>query len=342
MERRMFSSLTTRRPRVVLAAVVVLSALVVAACGEPAPIVRTPGSPASTSGTPNSPTQAAPNTPGAGTPRPQTGCAYQVADPGALNQALLIANAGAVICVTYDMPTTRLNVTNNNGTAQQPITLLGTGATTVKGVTVDTNNVVIEGFHLVGAEAPGASLSGNNITFRNNTVGHTSGDDRDGIRFFGNNVTISHNTISDINPEGTPAHADCMQTFATDEEHPASSNVTISFNRCERISNMCVIAEGPNSEAGDGSGVGVSRNVVFTNNYCENHATQAVFFDDIQQVKVTNNEFAGPVNHAVALQNNATAAVVNGNKLNPVIRFEVGMDDESRAGYQGPNPGGDP
>ena len=40
-----------------------------------------------------------------------------------------------------------------------------------------------------------------------------------------------------------------MQTFATDDNHPASQNVLIDSNRCEDIDNICLIAEGPNSEA---------------------------------------------------------------------------------------------
>ncbi|MBO0876783.1 MAG: hypothetical protein J2P19_25695 [Pseudonocardia sp.] len=83
--------------------------------------------------------------------------------------------------------------------------------------------------------------------------------------------------------------------------------------------------EGPNSNAGDGSGDGETSNVIFSNNYCENKATQAVLFDDARHAMPTDNEIVGDINHAFAPRTKATDAVINGNKARSV-RYEVGMD----------------
>jgi hypothetical protein len=118
--------------------------------------------------------------------------------------------------------------------------------------------------------------------------------------------------------------------------------VRIEANRCERIDNICLIAEGPNSEAGDGSGEGRSTNFVFTNNYCDNGAGQALFVDDVSNVTVTNNQIVGAITKAFAFQNESTGATVRDNEINAGIGYEVGMDESSQDRYQGPNPGGAP
>ena len=92
--------------------------------------------------------------------------------------------------------------------------------------------------------APGISLRGDDLTLANSTAISPRGADGDGIRFWGNNITITHNTIRDTrNLNG--AHADCMQTFATDEQHVASQHVLIEYNRCERISKHLPDRRGP-------------------------------------------------------------------------------------------------
>jgi hypothetical protein len=183
-------------------------------------------------------------------------------------------------------------------------------------------------------------LLGNHLTLRNVAVTEPQGDDGDGVRFFGSDITIAHNTISGTsNADG--AHADCMQTFATDEKHPASQHVVIDSNRCEDIDNQCLIAEGPNSSAGDGSGEGESRDITFSNNYCEARADQAVYVDDVRDVVISGNQVVGKMVKAFAFANGSTNAVVENNRLGQV-RFEVGMDSSSEDGYRGPDVGGTP
>ncbi|HEY2205404.1 MAG TPA: hypothetical protein VGH99_13115 [Pseudonocardia sp.] len=269
----------------------------------------------------------------------QANCTTKVPDASAVRQALAAANAGDTICVTGDSDDARL-VVDKGGSDGSPITVLGTGKTAAKGITIEADNVVVDGFLADEPEAPGASILGSNVTLRNTTINRPIGDDYDGIRFWGNNIRILHNTITDTRNDNK-AHADCMQTFATDDDHPASQGVLIDGNRCEKIANNCLIAEGPNSEAGDGSGDGESKNFTFSNNYCENKASQAVLADDIKHMVITGNQVVGRINHAWALQNESTDAEIRDNQVRSV-KYEVGMDDSSEDGYQGPESGGGP
>jgi hypothetical protein len=278
--------------------------------------------------------------PGAGVPN-QSNCTQQVSSAQALNSALNAASAGARICVTGDLSSTRLTV-RKGGTAQAPVSIVGNGKSRTKGITVEANHVVVDGFQVLGAQAPGISIKGDGITVRNNTVDHPTGGDADGLRFWGSSLRIVHNTITNVNPDGGGAHADCMQTFATDSDSPASRNVLIDGNRCDKIDNQCLIAEGPNSSAGDGSGQGQSADITFSNNYCNVGASQATQIDDVTGVKVIGNEITGKPDKAFSFQNKSTGAVVSANKVATGIGYQVGMDASSKADYRGPQVGGGP
>ena len=276
---------------------------------------------------------------GAGAIRPTpltTACTKQV-DGAGLQAAVDAAKPGDRICATGTSPN-RLKVTRS-GTAAAPIVVLGDGRITVKGLSIDANNVTVGGLNLTGAAAPGVEMTGNGITLVNNAIASPRGGDGDGIRFFGSNLRILHNTVSDVrNLHG--AHADCMQTFASDT--PPSQHVLIDSNRCDKIDNQCLIAEGPNSSAGDGSKTGNSSDITFTRNYCDSNASQAVMIDDVQNVSVTHNQITGGNEKAFAFDNKSTGAKVLGNILGLHIGFEVGMDGSSKHGYLGPLIGGLP
>ncbi|WP_051342707.1 right-handed parallel beta-helix repeat-containing protein [Pseudonocardia spinosispora] len=275
--------------------------------------------------------------PGALRPAPApVSCTKQV-DAGGLQTAIDSANPGDRICATGSS-TERLKVTRS-GTPTAPLQIIGDGQTSVKGITVQADNVVVEGFDSAGATAPGIQLTGNGITALNNSITSPRGGDGDGIRFFGSNINILHNSVSDVRNLGG-AHADCMQTYATDT--PASTNVRIDSNRCTKIDNQCLIAEGPNSSAGDGSGKGESSNVTFTNNFCDTQASQAVMVDDVKNMIITNNDITGKNEKAFALDNKSTGAKISGNRVAQTIGFEVGIDNSSKHGYQGPPAGGQP
>jgi len=274
---------------------------------------------------------------GAIRPTPLTAACTKQVDGAGLQAAVDAAKPGDRICATGTSPA-RLKV-SRSGTAAAPILVLGDGRTTVKGLTIDANNVTVGGLNLTGPTAPGVEMTGSGITLVNNTIASPRGGDGDGIRFFGSNLRILHNTVSDVrNLHG--AHADCMQTFASDT--PPSQHVLIDSNRCEKIDNQCLIAEGPNSSAGDGSKTGKSSDIDFTRNYCDSNASQAVMIDDVQNVSVTHNQITGGNEKAFAFDNKSTGAKVLGNILGLRIGFEVGMDGSSKHGYLGPLIGGLP
>ncbi|MGH3871988.1 MAG: right-handed parallel beta-helix repeat-containing protein [Pseudonocardiaceae bacterium] len=242
------------------------------------------------------------------------------------------AKPGDTVCFSGSgLAGSRLRITTS-GTGEAPIIVTGDGATTVKGITVNARNVVVQGFNVIGAAAPGVQLKGDNLTLQNTRIDHPTGGDHDGIRYFGDRIKILHNQISNITNTGG-AHADCMQTFATTT--PTSHDVLISGNRCDKIDNQCLIAQGPHSRAGDGSGRGESSRLVFTNNFCDAHASQAVHIDDVQNVTMINNEIQGRVQKAFNLINGSTGSKVGCNKLGPGVGREVVIDRSSQGGSQG-------
>lgn len=269
-----------------------------------------------------------------------TGCTVTVTDPEAMNPTLAAARPGSRVCLLGNLGTRRLMM-GASGTKQSPIQIIGDGNTIVRGITVEAHDVTISGINSVHPIAPGISLRGDDLTLTNSTSISPRGGDGDGIRFWGTDITITHNTIRDTrNLNG--AHADCMQTFATDDKHVASQHVIIAHNRCEQISNICLIAEGPNSLAGDGSGTGQSADLTFADNYCDNYASEATELDDVQHATITGNHLVGEKPMAFSFQNKATGALVQNNLLASDIDHEVGMDDSCRDGYFGPIPGGGP
>lgn len=281
-------------------------------------------------------------TPGAQRPyAAPSDCISSVSDQVGLQRALEKGYPGDRICAFGDFGGARLVITKG-GTPEWPMLIFGDGKSEVKGITITADNVVLSGFNVVGGIAPGILMRGNNITVEHNTVAHPTGEDHDGLRFFGANLKILHNTISYIDPERTDAHADCMQSFATGPDAPASQNVLIDGNVCLEIDNQCLIVEGPHSSAGDGSGIGVTKDVTFSNNFCDANASQAVQIDDVQNVRITDNDINPGVRKAFSFQNNSTGAVVEGNDISPCVKYEIGMDASSRRDYRGPDIGGRP
>ncbi|MBV9315653.1 MAG: right-handed parallel beta-helix repeat-containing protein [Pseudonocardia sp.] len=274
--------------------------------------------------------------PGVGTPE-QSGCTKEITDRGGLSQALSGARPGDKICVKVADLGARLEITKGGGQGA-PIQIIGTGKTATRGITIKADNVVVDGFVAEGAQAPGISVTGNGITVRNNTITRPTGGDGDGLRFFGNHIAIVHNTIGQTGGCGR-CHADCMQTFTSGA--PSSQYVRIEANRCEKIANLCLMAEGPGDVGDGGGGNGTSADWTLSNNYCEFGGNQGYMIEAVQNVAVTNNEFTGKGDKAVGLDIGSTGAKVGGNKLNGV-RHEVGMDNSSKPGYQGPKPGTGP
>jgi hypothetical protein len=242
---------------------------------------------------------------------------------------------GDVICFSDDLDEP-LEITAS-GTTDEPIVYSGGGSTTVPGIDIQADNVVVQGFISSGAKSTGIRASGENVTVQDNKITQVrySGDDVDGIRFFGDGARVLRNHVYDLEAnEIEDSHVDCMQTFAT--SGPGSENVVIQGNRCEDIRAQCLMAEGPNDEGG--SGEGVSRNWLFEGNYCDANAkAQSVALEDIQNVTIRGNEMVGKATKAFALGKNSTGIVVQDNEIGPDYGREVGFDHPSaQEGYEGP------
>ncbi|MFB9907674.1 right-handed parallel beta-helix repeat-containing protein [Allokutzneria oryzae] len=227
-------------------------------------------------------------------------------------------------------------VITEGGTPESPRVYDGTGKL-VGGIDIKASNVIVRNYTMTKPTAPGIRAQGNNITLEANVITNPVNGDGDGIRFFGDNIKILRNTISGTSNKY--GHADCMQTYATNT--PGSNNVLIEGNRCEKIDNMCLMAEGPNE--GEGSGKGHSTHFTIRGNFCETlKAAQALMFEDIQHATITGNEFAASPTKAIGLAIKSTHATVSDNKVSSGIRYEVGIDKSSMEGYKGPKPGGKP
>jgi hypothetical protein len=251
--------------------------------------------------------------------------------------AVTLAGAGAYFTTAVGSASAasasaeRVQITES-GTAEEPKTYDGEGKT-VGGIDIEADYVIVQNYVMEGPEAPGVSIEGNNVTLQNVTIKDPTGGDGDGLRFFGDDIKILNNKISGTSNEN--GHADCMQTFSSDS--PPSNNVLIEGNRCEKIDNMCLMAEGPND--GEGDGEGHSTKFTLKNNYCETlEAGQQIMIEDIQDAVIADNEFVGSTDRAIGLAINSTGAHVSGSKLDPAIECEVGIDDSSREGYEGPEP----
>ena len=282
-----------------------------------------------------------------GKPDALANCTATATDAGSARTALEAAQPGSRICLQGDLGNEELQV-RRSGTADQPITILGGGTATTGQINVKADHVVVDGVHLSKPRSPGFQLVGNDITVRANVIDSPQvvkkNDDGDGIRFFGDDIKIVGNLVRNVkNLNGQDGnHADAIQTFATSDEFGPSQRVLIDNNRFENVDNMCLIAEGPDSEAGDGTGEGSSSKFTVTNNYCDNGAGQAFFFDDISDVTLTGNTVVGKIDKAFSLQNNSTNATIRDNTIGPKVGFQVGMDDSSEEGYNGPKPEGAP
>ena len=122
-----------------------------------------------------------------------------------------------MICISGKLAH-RLQITVG-GSPEAPIVFAGDGDTEVPGITVEADNVVVEGFVSDGANSNGIWSSGSGVTIQDNTITHVrwTGDDMDGIGFFGDGSRILRNTVTDL--EGTDigdAHPDCIQTDLCD------------------------------------------------------------------------------------------------------------------------------
>jgi parallel beta-helix repeat protein len=179
-----------------------------------------------------------PSLPGAGSnagppssevaPLPAT-CADKVTEADQANAALQRAQPGSVVCLSGEgLAAAELEVTTS-GTAQQPITIVGDGAT-IRSVNVKADYIVIQG--LTMRDGDGLTMTGRGVVARNNVIYNATANgvecqgctdttiesntvqhaDGTGIWISGERITVRNNTVSDSVPR-TQNDADGMRFF---------------------------------------------------------------------------------------------------------------------------------
>lgn len=222
--------------------------------------------------------------------------------------------------------------------------LAGTGIVAQKNTVRDTQQAGItcascvdssvESNTVQRAATAGISISGQRVTVRQNVVSATRPDgdgDADGVRFFGNGHRIISNVIRDI-PGGGAAHPDCFQTF--DAGYPATFNVEIVGNTCQRVAENCLIAAG--DERGNGDAPAESRSITFTGNTCATGGDQSVALRRWPNVEMRKNKLSGPnLRRGILISAGSTGCTAKDN-VTPGDIPPVEIDDSSRPGYNSP------
>nr|WP_239522310.1 right-handed parallel beta-helix repeat-containing protein [Geodermatophilus sabuli] len=209
-----------------------------------------------------------------------------VATPDQARGVLASARPGSVVCVTADLPDTDL-VLRRSGEDGQPIVLTAEGAT-VRSVTVEGRDVVVQGLTVVGGE--GIDLRGASLVARDNRVVRASQDgisceeecadvlierntveetDGSGIIVEGQRIAIRGNDVSgSVRREA--GDADGLRFFGSDIE--------ISGNTVHDIKDDGYVGEPPHTDCFqtfDNSRIPTVRAVI-TDNVCRNVDAQCL------------------------------------------------------------------
>lgn len=198
----------------------------------------------------------------------------------------------------------------SGGTATSPKVYDGQRHT-VGGIKISADYVTVQNFHIRGAGNAGVYSIGTGVTIQNceiTRVNEGGEGDINGITFFGDGHKILYNRIGPNLVEGNPkgSHTDGVQTWNTPSKR-SSSNVLILGNWIEGPTTTSdktyihqgVMAEGANSTDGGGGGSGVSQNWLIDSNYFGTAGNQCLKFDDIDNVHITRNTFAGNARHVI-------------------------------------------
>jgi hypothetical protein len=221
-----------------------------------------------------------------------------------------VATPAGAILTTADSSST-LNITTS-GTASNPRVYDGQRHT-VKKINIAADYVTVQNFVIRGADNSGVYSIGTGNTIQNCDIAQvTEGGvgDINGVTFFGDQTKILFNSIGQnamlVSGSLNGSHTDGIQTWNTPSKR-SSSNVTIKGNYItgptqsdERYIHQGVMSEGRNSTDGGGGGTGMSQNWLVEANYFKTYGNQCLKFDDIHNVTITKNTFAGSCTKIVA------------------------------------------
>ena len=244
-----------------------------------------------------------------------TGDAEGESDPGGSTPVQTlgvggVATPAGAILTTADSTST-LNITTS-GTASNPRVYDGQRHT-VKKLNITADYVVVQNFVVRGADNSGVYSIGTGNVIQNCDIAQVNEGgvgDINGITFFGDNTKILYNSIGQnamlVSGSLNGSHTDGIQTWNTPSKR-SSSNVTIKGNYItgptqsdERYIHQGVMSEGKNSTDGGGGGTGTSQNWTVEANYFKTYGNQCLKFDDVSNVTITKNTFAGSCTKIVA------------------------------------------
>jgi len=229
--------------------------------------------------------------------------------PWSLGVGGVATPAGAI---RYTSDQTSDIVITQGGTATKPKVYDG-GGKQFKRVTIDCDYVVVQNFSARPNSQYGIYINPGHkfVTIMNCDVSGlkpTGDGDMNGVTMFGNDINIlmcriGPDLIATDNPGGS--HSDGIQCWASSSKG-SSSRICIRGNRIVgplkpdvRYLHQGVMAEGPQSTDGGGGASGQSRDWWVGENHFVTDGNQTLKFDDIDNVTVTRNTFAGAGNHVV-------------------------------------------
>jgi hypothetical protein len=193
---------------------------------------------------------------------------------------------------------------------------------------------VIEANTVLHAGTTGISISGQRITVRENLVSATvpaDDGDADGVRFFGTGHRIISNVIRDIPARGS-AHPDCFQTF--DTGRPATFDIEIVGNTCQKVAENCLLATG--DESGNGEAPADTRSITFIGNTCATSGEQSMNLRHWPHADMRKNHFSGSnLKRGILISAGSTGCTAKDNTTERDVS-PVEIDDSSRPGFNSP------
>jgi hypothetical protein len=230
-------------------------------------------------------------TPGGGTATQTLGVGGIAAPAPASNVVLVSADSASTLTITTD-----------------GMIYDGQGHTVPK-IDIEANDVTVQNFYVSGGGNSGIYSFGTGNIIQNNDISNISEagtGDINAITFFGDNTHILYNNIDNL-VSGAPngSHTDGVQTWNTPSKQ-SSSNVLILGNRFNGPTDadpaylhQGVMAEGKDSTDGGGGGTGVSQHWLVDSNWFKTYGNQCLKFDDVSDVQITRNTFAGSATKVV-------------------------------------------